>query len=62
MAAQVARDARPGNPPDLGGDFLDHDHQREAEDERPRDAIAELGADLAASPDPARIIVGGAGN
>ena len=52
----------PGHAADLGGDLLDDHHQREAEQEGPGEAVAELGADLAVGADPARIVVGGAGD
>ena len=62
MALQIAGDAGAGDTPDLGGDLLDDDHQREAEHEGPGEPVAELGADLAVGADSARIVVGGAGD
>ena len=62
MPLQVAGDASAGYPADLGGDLLDCDHQRKAEDEGPREVITELRADLAVRADAAGIIVSRAGN
>ena len=57
MAAQVLRNADAGDAADARRDGLDHRHQREAEQHRPGEAIAELCADLAVGRDAAGVVV-----
>ena len=62
MAPQVAGDARARDAADLSRNLLDRHHQRETEDERPRQTIAEFGADLAMGAYAARVVVRGTGD
>jgi hypothetical protein len=57
MSAHIARDTCPGNPPDFSRDFLNGDHQWEAEQKRPAQPITKLRANLAVRADSRRIII-----
>ena len=60
VPTQVPGNSGAGDPADLRGDLLDHHHQREADDERPDQAVPEFRADLAMRADPAGVIIRGA--
>jgi hypothetical protein len=57
MTPDIASDSAPGRAPDPAADLLDGRHQRVAEQHRPGNAEAELGAHLGVSGDAARIVV-----
>ena len=62
MIADVARDAVPGDASDARRHDLDADHQRRREQHAPQHAEAELRAGLRVGGDPARVVVGRAGD
>ena len=62
LAPQVLRDAAPGDAADPAADLLDDDHEGEAEQHGPGEAVAELSSDLAVGRDPARVVVGRTGD
>ena len=62
MRADVAGNALAGHPAHARADLLDRRHQREAEQHHPAQRVAELRARLRVGGDPARIVVGGAGD
>jgi len=59
MASDVFSDAVARDATDPRADGLNDDHQRQTEHHRPGEPISELRADLAISPDAARIIIRG---
>jgi hypothetical protein len=59
---QICGDAASGGAADPSADLLDSRHQRVGEEQRPADSKAELRTRLRIGGDPARIIVGRAGN
>lgn len=62
VPAQIGGDPPARNSADLGGDALDYEQQREAEDECPRQRVAELSSDLTVRANAAGIVVGSAGD
>jgi len=60
MAAEVLGDASSRHAADPAADDLDDDHEGQAEQHGPGEAIAELRAHLAVGGDPTRIVVCGA--
>ena len=58
----LAREALAGHPPDVRADQLHRAHQGIGEDHGPEQPKAELRASLRISGDPARIVVGRAGD
>src|SRR5690349_9394711 len=62
MAPQIGCYAASRDRADLRRNVLDDRHERKAEQQAPRQAITEFGADLAVCPDAARIVVGSAGD
>ena len=57
MSAHITRDACTGNAPDFSRDFLNGDHQWEAEQKRPAQPIAKLRANLAVRADTRWIVI-----
>jgi len=56
-AAQIVRDSAPGHSADAPADLLDDNHERQAEQHRPRQAIAELRPHLTIGRNPSGVVV-----